>query len=58
MSQEMNVDQIQFCENVESIIALYSTRLVERTIERALGLYFDYIILLINKTSMIFRYNI
>ncbi len=55
MSQEIHVDQIESCNNIESNIVLYSTRLVERSIERALGLYIYYFILFVNKISMIFR---
>jgi len=52
MSEETHVDQIESGNNVESNVVLYSTRFVERTIERALGLYIYYIILFINKTSI------
>lgn len=40
MSQETNINQIESGDNNESNIIFYSTRFVQRTIERALGLYF------------------
>jgi hypothetical protein len=42
MSQETSVDQVELVVNMESNIIVYSTRLIERTIERALGLYLYY----------------
>lgn len=47
MSEETAADQIESSDNGESNVVGYSTRLVERTIERALGLYLS--IRLLNK---------
>jgi hypothetical protein len=57
MSEEMNVDQTE--SSGENEIIRYSTRLIELTIERALGSYLSYDIILMNKIFfLIFRCHI
>ncbi len=61
MSEEMNVDQIESSDDdtMENKIIDYSTQLIQRTIERALGSYLSSDIHLINKFSLlIFRCHI
>ena len=41
MSNEVNFEHTESCDNIKSNIMIYSTRLAERTIERALGEYFS-----------------
>ncbi|UJR30325.1 hypothetical protein I4U23_017862 [Adineta vaga] len=41
MSEETNVDQIDFIDKTESSLMQYSTRLSERVIERALDVIYE-----------------